>query len=584
MPPDIEKVIQRNEDLKSLKFPWLPLYQSLAMYVFLRKQYFTIEYLKTPFMLNLIYDSTAPHAAHMMAASLLGQILPNPYESFEFVPQVAQKGPIPQETYDMFENINQVMPHVLSMPEAGLANSMLECVTDAGVFGIGSVVVDEQEDYAVPVRYYSSDAKVMNIDENQYGKVDTVYLEKTMRVVQIVDKYGFDNCSLQIQALYKARKFDEERKVLQAIEPRRERNPMKFGSMDMPFQSVHLELETKHVLKESGYNEMPIVVTRFWKNVNETQGRSPAMDALCDIRAVNRLVELFEKAGEMGLDPPRMLSSEDVLGAGKIPWGPGVEIPLHFNSRLGTDRMKPIEIIQTIENPSWAIQRIGDLRQNIKEYFLIEQLTDLNNTSRQTLGEANIRNEKSMFITGSVLNRFLSELLGPILDRTFNILLAKGFFGVVKGSMQDFRLRKQGIQPKYISQDFIDYRMQGLKGYRINFTSPAARLMKSEEAQGLADLLQFTMQLGQFKPNAWDNINEDKFVRERQKLDGASSSVLNSPEEVDQIRQARAQQQQRAEQQQGQIAQAHALKLAGAGMKDLVDANTNATNPASAAA
>src|SRR5579885_2073902 len=320
MAPNVDRIIERNTKLKGMKQPWLPLYQALAMYVFLRKQYFTIDHLKAPFMLNLVYDSTAIHAAHMMAASLVGQIMPNPFESFEFVPQVAQQGDMDDDEYQFFMTVNEVMPAVLSLPDVGMMTSLLECILDMGVFGIGSLCVDETGDYAVPLRMYSADAKVMSVDEDQNGKVDTVYLEKMMRVGQVVEKYGYDNCSDQVKKMYDGQQLDAEIKVLQAIEPRRERNPLKLGNLDMKWSSVH--------------------------------------------------VELVDKAGEMGLDPPKMSSSEDVLGAGKIPWGPGVDIPIHTSGRLGTDRRAPIEIIQTVQNPSWATDRIADLRANIQEYFM----------------------------------------------------------------------------------------------------------------------------------------------------------------------------------------------------------------------
>lgn len=577
MPPDIAKVIERNTQLKNDKAPWLPLYQALAMYCFLRKQYFTIDNLKSPFMFNNIYDSTAPHSANMLAASLVGQIMPNPFESFEFVPQVAQKEGTYDDSYDFFQTVNEVLPNVLALPEAGLMTALMECITDMGVFGIGGIAVEETGDFAIPIRYYSVDAKVMSVDENQYGQIDTVYMERELTVVKVVDKYGFDNCSDKIQKMYLGRQqLDERVKILHAIQPRMERNPLMLGTMDMPFTSLHIELDTKHLLKESGYKEMPIIVGRFSKNVNEVQGRSPAMSALPDIKAVNKLVEMFERAGEMGLDPPKTISAEDVLGAGKIPWGPGVDIPIRINSRLGTDKRPPIEILQTVQNPGWALQRIQSLQENIERYFMLQYLTDLNNTSRQTLGEADIRNEKGMYITGPILTRLLLELESPALDRSFNICLEQGRFGVVKGSVQDFRLQSMGIEPKYISDKFIAYRMNGQKGYRLNFISPAARLMKLEELQGNEQLVKSTGEIAQFKPNAWDVINEDELVRSNQRLGGASSKVLNSPDKVDQIRQARAQQHQQEQQMQAHMAAAATLKQAGSGVKDLANAATAA--------
>ena len=74
MPPDIEALLQRNEQLKAKKHHWFPLYQALAQFVMLRKQYFTADATEGPFLVNTVFDATAPHAAHMMTSSLLGQI------------------------------------------------------------------------------------------------------------------------------------------------------------------------------------------------------------------------------------------------------------------------------------------------------------------------------------------------------------------------------------------------------------------------------------------------------------------------------------------------------------------------------
>ncbi len=570
----VNRLVERNGELQALKTPWLPLYQSLAMYIFLRKQYFTIESLKSPFMLNHVYDSTPGNAAHFAASSIVGQVMPNPYASFEFVPMVAEDEDVYDDTYEFFETVNDVMPHILALPDSGATNALLECVLDMVVFGIGSVQVDDvPESFATPIRYRAADAKVMNIDEDRWGAVDTVYLNRELSVMKVVDQYGYENCSERVQSLYTSPSRNEKLKILHAIQPRLQRDPLKLGNLDMPYGSYHVELDTKHVMKEGGYNEMPVIVSRFWKIVGEMQGRSPAMDALPDIRALNKLVEMFERAGEMALDPPKLISSEDVLGAGKIPWGPGVDIPVHWNARMGTDRMKPIELLQTTTNPQFALERIRDLREFISEAFMIKDLTDLNNTSRQTLGEANIRNELRLFKLGPILNRILTELLGPILERSFNILLARGFFGVIRGSIQDLRLQAMGIKPKYIAEDFIQKRQAGLKGFRINFISPAARLMKLEEKQGMQELVATAMQMAQGGwPGALDVINADEVLREAQKLGGASSRLLYSPDAVKKLRAAKAQQTAEQMQQQAQLVNATSLKHAGSGIKDLSQA------------
>lgn len=570
----LNTILHRHEDLKRIKVPWLPLYQALAMYIFLRKQYFTIEYLKTPFMLNFVYDSTAVHAAHMLAATLLGQIMPNTQEYFELVPDGDDDDEIDDDTYKMFDRFNCTLPAMMAKPESRLYPSREEQLLDLGVFGIGSVCVDEDSDPTTPLRYYSADAKVMCVDENQYSIIDTIYMEKRENVIKVVDRYGFDNCSKNVQELYKKRNFDYEIKILHLIEPRHERDPMMLGNLDMPWRSIHIEIDSKQVLRESGFRELPIIVARFWKNVNEVQGRSPAMDALPDIRALNRLVEMFEKAGEMSLDPPRVLSSEDVLGAGKYQWGPGTQIVRHFSGRMGTDKIPPVELLPITADLATSNNRILDLRENVKEYFMINYFTDLNNTSRQTLGEANIRDEKGMFITGSVLNRILAEADVPLIDRSFNILLRNGHLGVIPNSVQDIRAQMRGEQPKYLTPWFINQRLKGKKGYKLNFICPAARLMKLEQAKGVSSLILSTQQLATWRPDAANYVNVGRTLKTMQETSGAPRDVLNTPQEVKQILDIQNKQAAQKQQEQSALVQAHTAKLAGQGAKEFADAHT----------
>lgn len=569
MPVEIDRLLARHEELKNKKRAWLPIWQAIAHSVLLRKQTFLLDSSDGPFVFNQVFDSTAIHALHLMSASLLGQIWPNPFESFEFVPQVAQDFAAFSDAYDMMNTVNDVMPTNLSLPEAGVMTAFHECFQDAGAFGTGAVAIIQTNDYSCPVAVRAIDSKTLSFDENDRGSVDTVYIEKEYTVGTIVQKFGLDAVSERVRKLHKAAELGTKVKVVHVIEPRRERNPLKLGNLDMKYASVHIDVADRHIIKESGFQEMPILVFRFWKNPGELWGRSPAMDALSDIRALNKLVEIFEKSGEMALNPPKLVSTEDVMGAGKIPWFPGANIPTHMSGRMGNEGRPPVEIIHTVGNPSWASQRIIDLRDSVKQYFMMDILSDLNNTSRQTLGEANIRNELRMFQTGPMLIRFLIELVGPFLDRAFNIMLEMGLFGVVRGSLQDIDLQMQGIQPKYLSEDFIMNRTSGFKGYRINYISPAARLMKLEESLGLDNLTAYTLSLAPIYPVAQQMFDAEQAIRTKQKLSGATQKALRSPAALEKIRQMQAAQDAEVAQLQAAGAQAAAFKDAAAGVKNI---------------
>lgn len=572
---DIEALLQRYSKLKNELDMWVPTYEILSQYILMRKQNFRHDKGPGPFMFNFTYDGTAVNAARVMAASMFGQVWPNPFESFQFTPEVAQSGGFYEDdTLEFFQDVNDVTATQLARPEAGFMTALQEAILDLIIYGTAFIQVIATGDVRQPLRFRALDARSIVIDEDEAGFIDTAYILDRLTVRSVVAKYKYKNVSQDVQTKWDNQKFDEEIQVLQIIEPRLERNPFRFGVLDMPFASVHVELNKKHELKESGFMEMPVVGARYTKNPGEKYGRSPGMDAIPDIRELNKAVETYTKAGGMALNPPRMISTEHVIGGYPV-WKEGAWIPIHATGRIGSDR-PPIEPAITIGNPGWARERIVDLREQVQSHFMLDRLTDLNNRSRQTLGEADIRNDLRQHITGPVLSRVLTELVGPALDRSFNILLEHGFYGVVKGSQQDFELQVAGIQPKYISESFIQSRMSGIKGYRQNFICPAARSMRREELLGMQNFREYLVAMAPVRPEIMHLIDFDEWTRREHFLSGVSLKTLNSDEQIQETRQAAGEAQAQAQQSAQLMQGSEVLKNAGAGIKSLGDVNASA--------
>lgn len=570
--PDIEAILQRYKKLKDERDLWLPTYQLLSQFILMRKLNFENSKGPGPFIFNFTYDGTAVNAARIMASSMFGQVWPNAFESFEFVPEVAQtQSFFEDDTLEFFQDVNDVTAAQLARPEAGFMNALKEALTDLIIYGTAFIYVIATGDVKQPIQFKALDGKSIVIDENEAGAIDTVYILDRLSVRSLVQKYGYNNVSKDVRNKYDLKQLEIEIDILHIIEPRIERNPFRFGNLDMPWSSLHIELANKHILKESGFMEMPIIGVRYEKNVGEKYGRSPGMDALPDIRELNKAVETYTKAGGMALNPPRLISTEHVIG-GYPKWQEGAWIPIQASGRIGSDR-PPIEPAITIGNPGWARERIADLREQVQSHFLLDRLTDLNNRSRQTLGEADIRNDLRQHITGPVLARVLTELVGPCLDRVFNILLEHGFYGVVRGSQQDFQLQVAGIEPKYLSESFIKSRMSGVKGYRLNFISPAARSMRREELLGMREFRQSLIEMMGIKPEIADLIDFDEWTRREHFLSGVSLKTLTSDEEIQQIREARGEMQAQAAQGAEMAAGAEILKNAGAGIKNIGSVN-----------
>ena len=61
----------------------------------------------------------------------------------------------------------------------------------------------------------------------------------------------------------------------------------KRDNKNMAFASYYIDMESKKLMSESGFEEMPYIVPRFLKATGEVMGRSPAMVALPDVKMLN---------------------------------------------------------------------------------------------------------------------------------------------------------------------------------------------------------------------------------------------------------------------------------------------------------
>lgn len=571
----VDAVVERYQSLKQEQDLWIPTFEALAQYILMRKIYMRGELRPGPFVFNLNYDGTAINAVRVMAASIFGQTMPSPSESFEFTPEVVQETDLygDDDIFEFLKDVNGVMSTQLGRPETGFMTAWLEAITDLIVFGTAFIYVQRTGDLRNPIRFQALDARSIVIDCDEAGNITSAFIMHRETVASVVAKYGLKNCSRQVQSSYEnVRNHQQRVNVLQAILPRAERDPYMLGNASMAWASIHIDMtHGKHLMKTGGFEEMPVIGMRFYRNPGENLGRSPAMDALSDIKELNKEAEMYSKAGEFALNPMKIIYKEQVMGGFPL-WKAGGWIMAHTSGRMGSDR-PPVETAHTVSNPSWARKRIQDLRVQVQNHFLIDRLTDLNNSSRQTMGEAVIRNNLREHITGPVLNRVLTEGLQPVLDRSFNILLQDGFFGVVQGSMEDYQMQLAGMQPKYVSQTFISQRLSGVKGYKLRFLCPAARAAHHEEMTGYQQLRMALAALAPMKPEILDLYNFDEWGRREHFVSGASLKILNSDSQVQKIRKLRAMVQEEQKQMM-QLAQgAEILKSGGKGVKDLGDAN-----------
>ncbi len=537
----IDAILHRFKTLKSRKQTLIPLYELISEYVYNRKY----DGYGIPnagiFADEDIYDNTAQRANGIMANVMVNNIWPNGPRTFS----VGRTWDTPdtEEIKKYFEFVNQQMYSVMDNTRAGLQTAFDEYMLDQGAYGISGVYVEEKEtDPVVPIRYKSWGIKDMLVDEGPDGLIDTIFSEKEMSIRNAVRVYGLEKLPSFARELYKNGEVEKPLKILHVIEPRLERDPKKKGAKDMPIASIHIELSTRKILKESGLEEMPVFVGRFSKVPGEIYGRSPAMVAMADILEINAVREAISIATEKQLDPPLAVYDDGALGGGDIDTSAGGVTVFSVTGRLNTG--KPIEPIYTVGELQSSYTHIDTLKETINNHFYLDRLLDFNNETRMTLGEAQLRNALRGQSLGAFYARQENEVVTPVIERTFNILLKRGRLGVVSGSEEEIELISRGIQPVYIPDVLVQKMLNGDDIYEITYLSPAKRTMQSEELRGIIETANFAVGVAPANAEILDNIDFDKLISRVAKLSGAPMELIKDSVTVKGIRDARAQQQQ----------------------------------------
>ncbi len=374
MPNKPQRVLNRYAKMKDHKLPWIPLFELLAEYVMTRKQGFDVEIQPGRFLNSEIFDMTASKSYHLMSSSVIGASWPNAAKTLQIEVPTPLKGTDfeDDETVGWYEYVTKITVEKMDHPRAGLNTALNEYMDDQTVFGTSGISAFENEDdNDVPIQYSSLDVKRMAINEGENGFVDTVYIEKNMDLREVIIKYGYDNVSLPLREKWDKGIIDEKVRVLHAIEPRIEHDKTSFGNLNMPIASIHIEMSSGKVLRESGFHEMPVFVPRFWKAVNEKYGRSPAMEALADILELNAIREATIVAIEKNLDPPLGVFDDGSLGGGTIDTSAGAINVFSVAGRLAGQASNPIQQLVTVGEFSSTYTRITELREEIRNSFLL---------------------------------------------------------------------------------------------------------------------------------------------------------------------------------------------------------------------
>ena len=507
-----KNLLSRFEKLKSQRQNWESHWQDVADYMQPRKADVTKQRARGDKRMELIFDSSPIQAVELLAASLHG-MLTNPSTPWFTLRFKDEDVDGEDEAKLWLQSATDAM--YTAFNRSNFQQEIFELYHDLITFGTAAMFIEEDNDDLI--KFSTRHINEVFIAENDKGRIDTIYRKFNISARAAVQKFG-DKVSSDITATVKKDPYSEI-DIIHAVYPRDDFNPTKKDKSNMPFESVYIEVKTGNELSVSGFKEFPFVVPRYLKASNEIYGRSPAMTALPDVKMLNEMSKTTIKAAQKQVDPPLLVPDDGfLLPVRTVPGG------LNFYRSGTRDRIEPLNI--GANNPL-GLNMEEQRRDSIRSVFYVNQLM-MQDGPQMTATEVIQRNEEKMRLLGPVLGRLQSELLKPLIDRVFNILLRNNMLPQA---------------PEFLSGRDIE----------IEYVSPLAKAQKSSELQSIMRAIEILGSLANVAP-VFDYVNFDNLVKHLADIVGVPQKILKSQSQVNAERQ-QAQQQQQEMQQMQQVQQ-----------------------------
>ena len=361
---------------------------------------------------------------------------------------------------------------------------------------------------------------------------DTFYREYELSVAQCVKQFGIENCSNNVKQQWKTGNTEAWVKVVNVVEPNDDRDRQSPLAKDKAFRSVYFEDSSPKrgdkdlFLRESGFDMFPLMTPRWDVTAEDVYATDcPGITALGDTKALQhgekKLYQAVDKVGAPPLQGDIALKNKlnsGVLKGNQILW-----VEKHsegLTSIYGNYRPDLNAIVQVNQ----------DAENRIKRAFYEDLFLMLANTDRRqiTAREVAEKHEEKLLMLGPVLERLHTELLDPLIDRTFDILQANGVLPLPPPELQG-------------------------KDLDVEYVSVLAQAQRLVNTGAIDRITQFAGGLAEVWPGARHKINAEQAVDEYSAALGVDPSIINSDEEVEAINTAEAQQQ--AQQQASQQAE-----------------------------
>jgi len=447
-------------------------------------------------------DGTAVQDAQILAAGLATTLLPAGQKFFALSaddPKYAERDDVKRYFAMVEEIVHQ------KMFSSNFTLNINETIYVLSCLGTGCLYVDWDNKTAT-VTYKDYDISLYQIKEDSKGFVDTVILSYELTARQAVQDYGHEKCSEEIQKA--ANDLENESKRFEFIHCVRPRdiNPLSKKVKDrLRWESLHVDVKAKQVVKEHGYETFPFAVPRWRKSWGEKYGIGQALVALADIKMLQAMRQSLQKLANRLAEPPMEADSIEM----------DVTPDLRPNAVNWTKKMGSFKAVDmgAIGNYPITVEAVEKQQEIIHDAFFRKvflQFTDL--TQRMTTVEIRARAMEGLKLLAQPVARLQEELLTPIITRTIAILM---------------------------NWNVIPRPPDGLNAYKIEYLGQLALALRDQQATAAIQFTELVISMAEVAPGSLDMIDFDAMLPDVARTYGMKVSHIATPEAIAAKRKAR---------------------------------------------
>lgn len=456
------------------------------------------------------FDGTAEVALHRFAAAMESMLTPRNSRWHGLATNDSSLNRKPR-VRNWFDDATDVLFKYRYAPKANFASQCHEHYTALGSLGTACLWVDKLTPKGF--RYSTIHIAQVYFDTNFQGIIDFAVRPFKLTARNAIQQFGESNLPIDIVKAVSSNP-DQLFDFIHCVRPNTELDASKKDYRGMAYASYYVAVQGAKTILHEGFHSFPFAISRYTTAPGELYGRSPAMQALTNIKVLNEQKKTILKQGQRVVDPVLLAHDDGVLDSFSLK--PGAINSGAINAR----GQRLVDVLPT-GNLSMGFEMMDQERKEISAAFLTDLFQILVEGPQMTATEVIERAREKGALLSPTMGRQESEFLGPLIERELDLAMM------------------QGLLPP-MPPELIEAGAE----YQVVYDSPLARAQKAEQTAGIMRTVQWAAEVSQLtqNPEPLDHFDWDVIIPDLALNNAVAGRYMSSPDKLEAIRNNRAQQ------------------------------------------